>query len=100
MSRRLLPAVLGFGVCTLVALLFFHAMPEGQSWAQPPSTTDQKLDEILKKLTQIDQRVAALEKKAGLDRRLAIPAAPPTATIAEENLRSRRATALPALTLP
>ncbi|MFL5341644.1 MAG: hypothetical protein ACJ8F7_15985 [Gemmataceae bacterium] len=62
MRRWLTPAVLSGGV---VGLLLLLARPDAQSRAQqapPATTTDQKLDAILKQLDRINQRLDALER--------------------------------------
>jgi hypothetical protein len=82
-------------------LLLLNARPEGQSRAQQPTTTtDQKLDEILNRLAQIERRVAAIEKNAGLERRTTVAATPPAANLAAHLRVTRRASAVPASALP
>jgi hypothetical protein len=68
----------------------------------PATTTDQKLDEVLKRLTQIEQRLGALEKSVGAGRRFAdlqAPSAVPL-TIASHNQVSRRPGSQPASVIP
>jgi hypothetical protein len=63
MTRRRVLRALVFGSCAILGLCILFALP---SPAQAPATSsDQKLDEILKRLAQIEQRLGTLEKSAG-----------------------------------
>jgi hypothetical protein len=103
MTRRLIPQAVVLGGCTVLGLCLLLARPGGPSLAQAPpaTTTDQKLDEVLRRLTQIEQRLATVEKSVGIERRVADVLPPMGApTLAAENRRSRRAGVLPASTVP
>jgi hypothetical protein len=82
MTRRRILQALVFGACAILGLCIPFVL---SSPAQAPaSSSDQKLDEILKRLAQIEQRLSTLEKSVGPGRlavgiqpQLAVPQALP-----------------------
>jgi hypothetical protein len=103
MTRRFIPRMLVFACCTGLGLCVFVAWPAVQSPAQAPAgTTDQKLDEVLKRLTQIEQRLGALEKSVGTGRRVADiqRSLALTPNLATHNRLARLVGALPAAQVP
>jgi hypothetical protein len=104
MTRRLIPQPLALKCCAVlgVSILFARSDVPILAQAQAPATTDQKLDEVLKRLTRIEQRLGTLEKSARPGGRVANlqPQLAVAPTLAAHNIVTRRPGVMPASGVP